>query len=253
MKIISILNFKGGIGKTLTAVNIAYTLASEYKKNVLIIDNDERGHTSKMFQSYTEDGPGIGELLTKEAETGEIIKKTPYTGICIMPANMNLLTANLSLIKDTTKDQTSILKSALSEIQDLYDYCIIDNAPDLNISVINALSASDGVISPVRACGFDLDGLEELKNQLEEIRAFNPSICFLGAFMTMYRNDEVNRQSREVYQKRYEMFSSVIRYSKVADKTTFARLPAKKYSSRCNLAYDYMKLTGELIKKCATL
>jgi chromosome partitioning protein len=155
MQVISIISLKGGVAKTTTTVNMAYALAAVHGKRVLVIDNDKQGNTSKAFDRYdTEDKDTIARvMLERNVEVSEIIKSTDYKNIDIITANMDLLEANLRTIVDTGRQQQTRFKKALSAAGE-YDYCIIDNAPDINMSIINALVMSNDVIVPVLIWSF---------------------------------------------------------------------------------------------------
>ena len=138
MKKISIINLKGGVGKTMSSINIAHILATVYKKRVLIIDNDKQGNTTKFFNKHEEEDYSISDLLTNRCSIDEVILKTGFENLDLIPANMSLAKANLEIIKDETSPQPFRLKNHLEEIEEEYDYCVIDNPPDINISAINA-------------------------------------------------------------------------------------------------------------------
>lgn len=140
MQTISIISLKGGVAKTTTAVNMAYTLAAVHNKKVLIIDNDKQGNTSKAFKKYdTEDKNTVARMmLERNIDVSEIIKKTDYENIDIITANMDLLEANLRTIVDTGRQQQTRFKKALSNskvldhgwakfdylpLTEAYDYC----------------------------------------------------------------------------------------------------------------------------------
>ena len=151
MQTISIISLKGGVAKTTTAVNMAYILAAVHKKKVLFIDNDKQGNASKAFDRYdTEDKNTIARaMLERNLEVSEIIKKTNYESIDIITANMDLLEANLRTVVDTGRQQQTRFKKVLVAIEKDYDFCIIDNAPDINMSIINALVMTNDVIMPI--------------------------------------------------------------------------------------------------------
>ena len=173
MKTISIINLKGGVAKTLTADSMAHVLATFHNKRVLLVDNDKQGNTSKAFGVHSYDDKSISDVLTaRRLDPREVIKKTRFENIDVMPANMTLIRANMEVLMDSTRPQQTRLRSALNAIaeENFYDFCIIDNAPDINISTINALVASDDVIIPIKIDKYAFDGLEELKEQIEDTR-----------------------------------------------------------------------------------
>ena len=146
MKTISIINLKGGVAKTLTADSMAHVLATLHNKRVLLVDNDKQGNTSKAFGVHSYDDKSISDVLTaRRLDPREVIKKTRFENIDVMPANMTLIRANMEVLMDSTRPQQTRLRSALNAIaeENFYDFCIIDNAPDINISTINALVERD--------------------------------------------------------------------------------------------------------------
>lgn len=191
MRILNICNLKGGVGKTITAVNMACIMAEVHHKRVLVIDNDKQGNASRFFKRHDYNLPGIAEVLTGKNTAEEVIAPTPYNNVSIIPANMKLLLANREIMLDMTRPQQSRLKNALTTILGTFDYCIIDNAPDENMSVINALAAGDDVIIPVKADAFSFDGVREMVACIEQVRDnFNPGLKLVGWFLTMYRPQE---------------------------------------------------------------
>lgn len=251
MKTISVINLKGGVAKTISAVNIAHILATVHKKRVLLIDNDKQGNASKMFDVHSYDTPSIAEVMTeRNPDIYDIISLTSYERLRVIPANMNLLRANHQVLLDTTRPQQTRLRSALKTVADRYDYCIIDNAPDINISVINALVASDDVLIPIKIDKFAFDGLRELKDQIENTQEdLNPDLKLRGCFVTSYQRNEVNKQGEEWLhsQKEYPLFQTHIRKTEKVDESTFAAKPILEYSRRCGAAYDYLRLVAEYL------
>lgn len=168
MKTVSIINLKGGVAKTLTTVSMAYALSQQYNARVLVVDNDKQGNCSKTFGVHSYDRQSIADLmLDRDADLAEVIQHTKYDRIDVIPANMTLLTANMQVMMDSSRPQQTRLRTALRKVADLYDYCLIDNAPDINISTVNALVASDEAVIPVKIDSYAFDGLIELKNQIE--------------------------------------------------------------------------------------
>lgn len=250
MKTISVMNLKGGVAKTISAANIAHILATVHNKRVLLIDNDKQGNVSKMFGVHDYDTPSVADILTQRKGILEVTQNTRYANLSVIPANMNLLKANLEILLDTTRPQQTRLRAELRKISDTADYCIIDCAPDINISTINALVASDLVLIPIKIDNFAFDGLAELKEQVENVREdFNPDINFF-CFVTCFQNNEVNRQGEEWLNERrteYPLFNTHIRRSIKVDESTFANAPIIEYSPRCGAAADYKELAKEIL------
>lgn len=253
MKTLSIINLKGGVAKTISSVNMAHILAAVHGKKVLLIDNDKQGNASKILNRHSYEKPGVSEIMTdRNVDMTEIIQKTDYDGLDIVTANMNLLKANLEVLLDQSRPQQTRFKRALGQVSGEYDFCIIDNAPDINISTINALVASDDVMIPVTIDDFALDGLAELKEQIDNTREdLNPELRFCGCFVTQYdRLNEADQQGEEYLKAlaEYPVFDTHIRRTAKMKPSTFAREPILLYSSRCGAAQDYKKLVEEYMK-----
>ena len=251
MKKVSIINFKGGVAKTMSAINIAHILATVHKKRVLIIDLDKQGNTTKLFNKHNTEEYSIADLITNRCSIDEVIVNTEYENLDLIPANMDLIEANFKVMIDVSTPQQFRLKKHLDEIEEYYDYCIIDNPPDVNASVINGLVASDDVLIPIKVDKFAFDGMKELIQQIENAKVSNPNLKLKGCFVTMYGKNDVNIQGEEVLNsnKEYKMFKTHIRRTVKADESTFANAPILEYSKRCGAAKDYLALVEEYLSK----
>lgn len=256
MKVLSIINLKGGVAKTISSVNMAHILASVYDYRVLLIDNDKQGNASKILNRHDYGHKGTAEIMTERSpETAAIIQHTDYVGLDIITANMNLLKANLEVMLDQQRPQQTRFKKALQQVAVNYDFCIIDNAPDINISTINALVASDAVMVPVTIDDFAVDGLAELKEQIDNTREdLNSELKFYGCFVTQFdRTNEADIQGEEYLKAlNYPVFNTHIRRTAKMKPSTFAREPIIIYSSRCGASQDYKKLVEEFLDKVIT-
>jgi chromosome partitioning protein len=252
MKTISIINLKGGVAKTISAANIAHILAVVHHKRVLLVDNDKQGNISKMFGIHNYTDPTIAEILTeRDADVQAIIKPTKYAALEIVPANMTLLKANLEVLLDASRPQQTRLRAAFKRIAGFYDYCLIDCAPDINISTINALVASDDILIPIKIDKFAFDGLAELKEQIDNTREdLNPGLVLRGCFITSWQNNEVNRQGEAALRAMpdYHVFTTCVRRTEKVDESTFASMPIREYSPRSAAARDYALLVNEYLE-----
>jgi chromosome partitioning protein len=253
VKIISIINLKGGVAKTITAANMAHILAKYHEKKVLLFDNDKQGNVSKLFGVHNYDRASAADLLTdRRVDIHSVIRKTQYGLIDVLPANMSLLKANLETLLDTARPQQTRFRAALNGLDHEYSYCIFDNAPDINISTINALVTSDEVIIPITIDDFAFDGLAELKEQIDVTSAeLNGGLRLLGCLITAFRHNEANIQGEEWLRARpeYPIFETKIRWSAKVTESTFARTPIADYSRGSAAAIDYVRFVAEYLKK----
>ena len=253
MKTISILNLKGGVAKTFTAANMAYELYRRGYK-VLLLDNDKQGNLSKAYGRYdAESVAPITKLLSGEWKNPEeIIQHTDYEGMDIITANMSLFGAAWNLTKAENENQMERYKNFIerTEASEYYDYCIIDNPPDIGINVLNALAVTDEVIVPVKLDHYALEGLDIVAGQIEDIKAFNPAIRLAGVLVTSYQNTDGESAGVEWLEEQgvYNILG-IIRYSRKVAENSFLRKPIYEYSPCCGAAQGYKKFvtayTGE--------
>lgn len=252
MVVLSIINLKGGVAKTISSVNMAHILAAVYGFKVLLIDNDKQGNASKILNRHSYERKGTANIMMeRNLNMVEVIQHTDYEGLDIITANMNLLKANLEVLLDQQRPQQIRFKKALEQVKDQYDFCIIDNAPDINISTINALVASDDVMVPITIDDFAIDGLAELVEQIDNTREdLNPALNFRGCFVTQYdRLNEADWQGEEYLKSlEYPIFKTHIRRTPKMKPSTFAREPIMLYSSRCSATQDYKNLVAEYLE-----
>lgn len=257
METISIINLKGGVGKTISAVNIAHILATHHRRRVLLIDNDKQGNTTKFFCG--DSGPSVttANLLTdKDANAASAITDTAYEKLRVIPADMRLITANRQLMLDSTRPQQTRLKKALEPVSGDFDYCIIDNAPDIALNTTNALVASDYVIIPAKLDKFVLEGLEILIDSIGEVKEyFNSGLELLGCFITMKYNER-RRDNTAFYMKALEdiqritgvePFTTAIARTGKIDESTYSGKPILEYSRGSAASFGYLKLTAEVL------
>lgn len=255
MKTISVCNLKGGVGKTITSINVAYLLAtSQYNKKVLIVDNDQQGNTSQFFGCYDYDHLGMSEIMARTYEHPEnVVQHTKHPNIDIITANLSLAKAERAVQSEAGGfPQQFRLKIVLDAMKDKYDYCIIDNPPSLGMCTINALATSDYIIIPVKNDKFTFDGLDSLLEQVDDMRVYvNKKLTVLGTLVTSFRRNEANKQGEEWLRqaKKYKVFDTHIRYTDKIDESTFTSEPITVHSPRCGASKDYTEFVQELIVK----
>ena len=246
MKVVSLLNLKGGVAKTFTTVNMAYELHRRGYK-VLLLDNDKQGNLSKAYGRYdAENIAPITRLLSGEwTAAAELIQQTDYEGIDIISANLSLMGATWQLTTAETGNQIERYKrlAQLDAVSTYYDYCIIDNPPDIGLNVVNALTITDEVIVPVKIDEWALEGLDVLADQIEDAKQFNPALRLLGVLVTAYQNTDGEAAGREWLETEKNGYSllGIIRYSGKVAESTFLFKPIYEYSPCCAAAQDYKK------------
>ena len=250
MRTISILNLKGGVAKTFTAVNMAYELTKRGYK-VLLIDNDKQGNLSKAYGRYNADEIApIAKLLCGDWQTAtELIQATEYEGIDIIASNMSLFGATWNLTKADDESQTERYKKLIQHAEWVscgYDYCIIDNPPDIGLNVVNALAITDEVIVPVKIDEDALEGLDIVAEQIEDAQSFNDRLHLAGVLVTVYQNTDGEAAGVEwlAQQGKYKILG-VIKYSKKVAENSFMRKPIYEYSPCCGAAQSYKKFITE--------
>ena len=187
MKTISFINLKGGVGKTFLSTNSAFCVSAMIPGiKILFIDNDKQGNASNWFDAKMGHGT-ITNLLMGDASAEEVIQPTRYENIDIISADMGLISANSSILQAEEIDQTKILKEALAPVQDKYDICIIDNPPDINISVLNALVVTDDVVIVTFPDNDSMSGVQEMLKQIEMIKSeLNPELNLKGILVNAF-------------------------------------------------------------------
>lgn len=261
MRIISILNLKGGCGKTYTTVQMGHILNTRYGASVLLVDNDKQGNLSKHMEAYRENNQsGVAKLLLGDKDINsmglgglkQVTSGYAYPLMDIVDANMSLLTATYQLSGQAPEEQLNRyfpLRTAVAEDEKPYDFVIIDNPPDLGLNVLNALAVSDDVIVPVKMDAWAINGMDIIRDQIEEIKEINGNLNFMGVLVTMYKNNDTNVEGIKcLKEKKYKMFDTVIRYSEKADESTFFA-PIMEYSPRSGVARSYKKFVQEYVEK----
>lgn len=250
-KVISIANQKGGVGKTTTAINLAASLAA-IEHPTLIIDIDPQSNsTSGLGIDSKTVTNSIYEIMIGSAELNESIRQTELDFLDLVPAHINLVGAEIEMIDREERER--ILKKAIADARERYDFVIIDCPPSLGLLTINALTASDSIVIPVQCEYFALEGLGQLLNTIKIVRQhLNPELDIEGVLLTMY--DTRTRLSNQVAEevKRYfddRVFKSVIaRNVRLAEAPSFGK-PALLYDSMSVGAKNYLSLAREIIKK----
>ncbi len=189
-KVISLVNQKGGVGKTTTSINLAAALGKEGKK-VLLIDLDSQSNaTTGLGYNNNDFEHDIYDVITQNCNIEEAIIKTKFENLAIIPSTLSLAGIDVEFVKKMLENkdfrQNEQLKNALSSIKHIFDYIIIDCQPSLGLGTMNALVASDSVIIPVQCEFFALDGITQLLNTIIMVQSgMNPNLRIEGVLLTM--------------------------------------------------------------------
>jgi chromosome partitioning protein len=249
MRIIAIVNQKGGVGKTTTAINLAAALA-ELGKRVLLIDIDPQGNASTGLGLMRADrGLTSYDVIVDGADINDAIYETAVTGLTLLPSDMDLSGAELEL--GAAQGRTTKLKKALESLHKKPDFVLLDCPPSLSLLTVNALTAANSVIVPLQCEFYALEGLSQLLQTVEMAKgSLNPNLVIEGVMLTMY--DPRNRLSGQVVADVRKhlgraVFKTVIpRNVRIAEAPSFG-LPVTSYDRRSKGAQAYMALAREIL------
>ena len=247
MKTISFINLKGGVGKTTVSSNVAYALAASYGAKVLFIDNDKQGNASSWF-NVSAGEKSLTNILLDGAKVKDVVQKTRYENIDIIASDMDLMEANLAVLTDTEIEQQKILQKALAEVKEQYEICIIDNPPDINISVLNALVVTDEVIIITTPDAYGHQGVHQMVKQIELAKQYNPNLLFRGVLMNKFASTFYGFDYISELKKQYPVFKIKLRFTKEKmDVSTLKKVSIFELSPGCGFARDLVKFLDELL------
>ncbi len=246
LKKIAFFNLKGGVGKTSSAVNVAYILAKKWNKKVLLVDLDPQSSCKRFFEVDEENT--VREILIKTRLITECIYKTKYKNLDIIPGTSEAYVSEKELLLDEKDDQILRLKNALKQVDSEYDYCIIDCAPQIGLVNINGLMASDVIYTPLTS---DEDSIVGLSNVIEEINNLpNGEIKWGGAFFVMWTNTALFKNIFASLKESLgeKLIDIKIRRTTIVPETTHEKKPLLEYKRLGTATEDYIKLTKYIMK-----
>lgn len=252
-EIMAIANQKGGVGKTTTTINLSAALAEQGKK-VLIIDMDPQGNTSSgLGIDKDELETTVYQLMIGDNSFDECVQKDVFENLDVLAANVNL--AGIEIETMDMEDRNYILRDIISEVEDRYDFIIIDCPPSLNTLTINSMTTADSVLVPIQCEYYALEGLSQLIYTINLVKdRLNPKLTINGVVFTMY-DGRTNLSMQVIENVRNNLnqtiYDTIIpRGVRLAEAPSHG-LPITQYDNRSTGAKAYMSLAKEVIERSA--
>lgn len=251
MRTTAIINLKGGVGKTVTAINLGAILAARHKKRVLLIDADSQHNTTDFFGVPADEDSGLAAYLAgvQEPYYGDMVEKTGLSGLDLIPGSNGLMDMDISAIRDGRANKSCLVNlfACIAE-DDAYDHIIVDCPPAFNAASVAALAAVDEVIVPISLDAFSVAGLSNIVRQVYNMRQINPRLRVAGVLITKWHKDVAEHEAElRQFGRVLPVYLQTIRDSRKVTSMTYSGDPLVIHSPHSAAATDYRRWVVEYL------